>query len=127
MSLLLENRPADEPLPVACRAHAAGLRRFATWQGASGRRYMFTAYAFDECPDIERAVALAVRYGEDGCRQALACIDLGPFPSLALGGGAMAAARRSGATELHLHLLAETSEARHAIIADLRARAPGTG
>jgi hypothetical protein len=120
MSLVLDSRPVRQALPNAewC-AHAAGLRRFSTWQGASGRRYIFTAYAIDECPDIENAVALAVRVTDDGRRQALACLELGAFPALALGGATLKAAQQAGATELHLHLLATTPEAGRNAVFDL--------
>jgi hypothetical protein len=95
------------------------IERFCAWRGRSGRRYVTSIYSFDACPDYEHVVALAVRRGPDGTRTALAGIDLGVFPMVALDSAAMRAAREQGANEVHLHLLAETAAGRAAAIEDL--------
>lgn len=104
---------------AALRAKIIDSERFCAWRGLSGRRYMASIYRFEDCPDYENVVALAVRRDPDGRRTALAGIDLGAFPIVALNGASMRAAREQGANEIHLHLLAETPEARAAAIEDL--------
>ncbi len=105
--------------PAAYAARQPAIERFCAWRGRSGRRYVASIYGFDDCPDYEHVVALAVRRDADGRRAVLAAIDLGAFPIMAMGGEAMTAARAAGANEAHLHLLAETGAARAAAIADL--------
>lgn len=104
---------------AALRARIADSGRFCAWRGLTGRRYMASIYGFDDCPDYENVVALAVRRNPDGRRAILAGVDLGAFPIIALNDAAMRAAREQGANEIHLHLLADTPEARAAAIEDL--------
>ena len=93
--------------------------RFCAWKGVSGRRYVTSIYSFADCPDYENVVALAVRRDWDGTRTIVDAVDLGPFPLVALAGDGMQQARLMGANEVHLHLLADTANARQAVIADL--------
>lgn len=104
---------------AAAQAKSLGSERFCAWRGLSGQRYVASIYRFDDCPDYENVVALAVRRDPDGRRTVLAALDLGAFPIMALNGEAMRAAREQGANEVHLHLLAETAGARAAAIDDL--------
>lgn len=104
---------------AALRNRAADAERFCAWRGLSGRRYVTSIYRFEDCPDYEHVVALAVRRDPDGRRAVIAGIDLGAFPIVALNGATMSAAREQGANEIHLHLLAETADARAAAIDDL--------
>ncbi len=112
---------AGEPRPgyAALLDREPAIERFCAWRGRSGRRYVTSIYGFDACPDYEHVVALAVRRAPDGSRTALAGIDLGAFPMVALDNAAMRAAREQGANEVHLHLLAETAAGRAAAIEDL--------
>lgn len=104
---------------AALQARGDDGERFCAWRGLSGRRYVTSIYRFSDCPDYEHVVALAVRRDSDGRRTVLAGVDLGAFPIVALNGAAMAAAREQGANEVHLHLLADTADARSAAIEDL--------
>ncbi|MGL4811848.1 MAG: hypothetical protein ACRCXM_08725 [Beijerinckiaceae bacterium] len=93
--------------------------RFCAWRGKSGKRYVTSIYSFADCPDYEHVVALAVRRDWDGARTVIDGLDLGPFPLVSLGGDILEQARVRGATEIHLHLLADTAEARQAVLDDL--------
>jgi hypothetical protein len=90
--------------------------RFQRWRGASGRDYVVSVYPIARCPDYIDAVVLAV---DSRTGSVVWAGDSGgggrPFA------GRLAAARREGADEVHLHLLAATPEARRAALADLRA------
>lgn len=116
------------PLPVGLNDNPQGMytalrviadERFCAWKGDSGRRYVTSIYSFDDCPDYEHVVALAVRREWDGTRTIIDGLDLGTFPVVALGSDLMAQARLRGATEIHLHLLAETAADRQAVLDDL--------
>lgn len=93
--------------------------RFCAWKGKSGTRYVASIYGFDDCPDYENVVALAVRRAADGSRTIIDGLDLGPFPLFALDGDIINRARAAGANEIHLHLLAETAAERQAALYDL--------
>jgi hypothetical protein len=98
---------------------ATGFERFAAWRGKSGRRYVVSVYAIADCPDYEHAVALAIRREADGGRHIVAAFDLGAVPLAVLRGAAFAAARRAGASEVHLHLLAGSGRERLRVLDDL--------
>lgn len=93
-------------------------RDFHYWVGASGARYLHTVFAVADCPVLDEAVYIAVRRSADGRRQALAVGRFGPFG----GGCEIAAARRMGAGEIHVHLMAATPAARRTAMRDLAAR-----
>lgn len=116
------------PLPAGLNDNPQGMysalrviadERFCAWKGESGRRYVTSIYGFEDCPDYENVVALAVRRDWDGTRTIIDGLDLGAFPLAALGGDVMDQARLRGATEIHLHLLAETPADRQAALDDL--------
>jgi hypothetical protein len=92
---------------------------FQSWRGRSGRRYICSVYpvAEEAAFDCGRAVVAAVR---QGAAEAEIAFVFQPAP-----GGEdfalwVARALRAGANALHVHLLAETREAREAVAADLR-------
>lgn len=88
--------------------------RFRRWRGASGASYLVSVYPIAQCPDYVDAVALAVD-GRSG-----ACLWVGDTTSAGASlARSLAAARRLGADEVHLHLLASTLEARETAIRDL--------
>ncbi len=89
----------------------AVLRKYRHWRGRSGRSYVFSVYAPDDCPPYEDAVVMVVAQG-----RALACVDLGALPLTAL------EALRRGAgrdAEFQIHVLADRGADRRALIADL--------
>ncbi|GAU82612.1 hypothetical protein [Bosea sp. BIWAKO-01] len=98
---------------------AAGLgeRRFTAWRGRSGRRYVASVFSVtdDHALGFSDAVLLAV--SED--RQIIAARESGPFGIEA----ALTRWRRSvvlaGASEIHIHLLAEDGLSRRAALLDL--------
>lgn len=93
-------------------------RDFHYWAGASGKAYLHTVFGIGECPAIDNAVFVAVSRERDGRRRAVAAGIFDPFRS----GRDIAAASQLGASEIHLHLLAETPAARRAALDDIRLR-----
>lgn len=113
----------DEPPALAAREmplrSTAGLteRRFTAWRGRSGRRYVASVFSVtdDHALGFTDAVLLAV----SADRRILAARDSGPFGIEA----ALTRWRRSvamaGASEIHVHLLAEDGLTRRAALLDL--------
>jgi hypothetical protein len=86
--------------------------RYRHWRGRSGRSYVFSVYAPDDCPAYEDAVVMLAFRGK-----ALECVDLGPLPLTTL-----ESLRRRYAgpdVEFQIHVLADRSADRRALIADL--------
>ncbi|MGI9483920.1 MAG: hypothetical protein ACR2OR_16345 [Hyphomicrobiales bacterium] len=94
--------------------------RFHYWKGLSGRRYIFSVYNPKACPPLPGAVYIAVARDGAGTRTARA---IGRFARFweAGSGNAAAMAREAGASEIHVHLLAEDDGAADATVADLKA------
>jgi hypothetical protein len=125
------HRPAPEGVksreaPLGCLAGASLASRFHSWRGASGRRYICSVFPVRDdaelggLPDFESAIALAVSRDGRGRRRRLAVLDLcwrdGRFAGdWQAAGDALGA----GASEWHIHLLAEDGDARSAAIADI--------
>ncbi|HEX2553198.1 MAG TPA: hypothetical protein VHL98_05815 [Microvirga sp.] len=107
----------------------AGLRdaslALSSWRGRSGRRYVVGIHPLDEVEirSLTEAVILAVMRDPDGTAHV---IDVATAGSRS-GGEArtrwMDAVRDRGATELHVHRLAEGEDERRAVIEDLREEA----
>lgn len=106
--------------PLASLAQTGLENLFHSWIGASGRRYVCSVYPLDEPPafDCRRAVVAAVRKGQNG-----AAILFAFQPGLDEERDEFRLwterARACGAEEWHVHLLAETPEARAFIVRDL--------
>lgn len=88
--------------------------RFHGWRGISGRRYLTTVYPAAAAPNFAGAVVILARVEPDGTRVAM---FVGRAPDVAAGLASLAAAR--GATEAHVHLIAETDAERRAVEGDL--------
>lgn len=92
-------------------------RRFTAWRGRSGRRYVASVFSItdDHALGFSDAVLLAV----SAERRIIAARESGPFGIEA----ALTRWRRSvamaGATEIHVHLLAEDGLTRRAALLDL--------
>jgi hypothetical protein len=93
-----------------------------SWRGRSGRRYVVGVHALDEreIEDITDAVMIAVRRDGDG----VACvIDIAAAGDRRRERGRLSwacAVRARGATEVHVHRLAEDDAGRRAVMDDLR-------
>ncbi|TXM65738.1 hypothetical protein [Methylobacterium sp. WL120] len=99
---------------------ASGLRgtppvALGAWRGVSGRRYVVIVHDLAAAPMIEApgAVVLGVRRQEDGIAVLLGAGHLGSVVECA------AQAALDGATELHIHRLADTAVERDAMVRDL--------
>jgi hypothetical protein len=105
--------------PLAALRATALEHLFQSWRGRSGRRYICSVHrvADEAAFDCGRAVIVAVR-------RTSSAPEIAFVFQPARDGCAFAAwaeqARRCGATEFHVHLLAETRAARDAVADDLR-------
>lgn len=92
-----------------------------SWRGRSGRRYVVGVHAPTEpdLADIADAVVIAVRRGRDGTAAVVDAAAPGRWTPRPARAGWLSAARRQGATELHVHRLADSEAARRAVVADL--------
>jgi hypothetical protein len=98
---------------------------FQYWRGASGQRYFHLVYSLIGCPALPKSNYILVRCCYDGRRVALAFGHTkNDAESLNLAHLRHEGAK-FGANEVHIHLLADTPEAREAVEADLiTAQAP---
>lgn len=92
-----------------------------SWRGLSGRRYVVGVHSLDGTgvADITDAVVIAVTRNLDGT----ACVVDVSAPGLATSRRSrlrwLALMRTRGATEMHVHLLAESEIERRAVLRDL--------
>jgi hypothetical protein len=92
---------------------------FRYWRGASGQRYLHLVYSLIGCPALPKSNYILVRCCDDGRRVALAFGHTkNDAESLNLSHLRHRSAKL-GANEVHIHLLADTPEAREAVEADL--------
>lgn len=94
------------------------------WRGRSGRRYVVGIHDLAE-PDLmemDDAVVIAVRRDGAGIAQPVSVTSSGNSPRERLMQGWLAHVARSGATEMHIHRLAEGEDGRRAVIEDLDIR-----
>ena len=103
----------------------AGLRSSSTlssWRGHSGRRYIVGVHplALSELLDVTDAVLLAVRREEAGTAHVVDAAMAGAQPSEETRTRWMAKVQSLGASELHIHRLADSEAQRRAILEDLR-------
>lgn len=104
----------------------AGLRgspalALSAWRGRSGRRYVVGVHELNEPELMEmgEAVVIAVRRDGAGIAQPVSVTASGMSPREHLRRGWLARMRADGATEMHVHRLAESEDERSAIVADL--------
>jgi hypothetical protein len=108
----------------------AGVRQaslpLSSWRGRSGRRYVVGIHPLDEAHVIEvtDAVILAVRRDGDGTAHVSDIATAGSRPGDEARTRWTAEARGHGATELHVHRLAEDAAERRAVIEDLQEDEP---
>jgi hypothetical protein len=108
---------ADEPALVC--SEAAFAQAFHYWRGASGRRYLHSVYSLIGCPALPRANYILVRRYDDGTRAALAFGQTRDETASLNLAHLRHQGAKCGANEVHIHLLAETAEARAQVEADL--------
>lgn len=102
----------------------AGLREqpaLTSWRGKSGRRYVVGVHPASE-PDIAEltdAVLIAVHRAGDGTAEVLDVAAPGGLSSHRERMRWLTRMRSRGATELHVHRLAESEAERRAVVADL--------
>ena len=104
----------------------AGLRNqdaMTSWRGASGRRYVVGVRPSVEADlaDVTEAVVIAVRRAGDGTASVIDVATPGPGTTRRSRLRWLALARTRGATEMHVHLLAESDAERDAVRRDLAA------
>jgi hypothetical protein len=105
----------------------AGLREpgLSSWRGRSGRRYVVGVHALSEADvaDLTGAVLIAVGRNGDGTAKLLSVAAPRPSTSPRVRLRWLSRVRSRGATEMHVHRLAESEEERRAVVADLLERA----
>lgn len=106
----------------------AGLREplpLTSWRGHSGRRYVVGVHALSEVEiaDLTNAVLIAVERGGDGTAKVLDVAAPGAQTAPRIRIRWLSRMRARGATEMHVHRLAESEEERRAVVADLIERA----
>ena len=115
--------PSTQAEPLAALEGEVLNERFRSWQGASGRRYIFSVFDPVSCPAYCDAVLIVAAVDAKGWAKPLAVVDTGPFPEPLL---ARIAKSFSGAggprREFHLHLLANNAAERRAVLRDLSQR-----
>jgi len=109
----------SQPLAALDRVAPKAAAQFRRWRGRSGQGYVVSVYPIEACPDYIDAIALAVS-GSSG--RAVWIGETGD------GGEAfrrnLLHAARAGASEVHIHLLADDARERRSAIEDLRVDAP---
>ncbi len=103
-------------MPLRSTAGLTG-KRFTAWRGRSGRRFVASVFAVgdDHALGFTDAVLLAV----DSERRIVAARDSGPFGVESALMRWRQAVVQAGATEIHVHLLAEDGVSRRAALLDL--------
>ncbi|QRE75802.1 hypothetical protein [Methylobacterium aquaticum] len=110
----------EERLRTASSLRGTPALPLSAWRGQSGRRYVVGIHALDDDPaEVGEAVVIAVRRGGDGTAELVAVAAAGESPRERLARGWLTRARARGATEMHVHRLAEDAAARRAVVADL--------
>jgi hypothetical protein len=112
--------------PLRCLSDGALSKHFHKWRGASGRGYVCSVFPvragaeFGGLPDFDGGVAIAVARDAKGQRRPLAVFDLCWREARFCGDlESVGSALRSGASEWHVHLLADSEQARKAVISDI--------
>ncbi|RXT46204.1 hypothetical protein B6S44_25590 [Bosea sp. Tri-44] len=103
-------------MPLRATAHLAE-RRFTAWRGRSGRRYVASVFAVQDGHALGFSDVVLLAVSPD--RKIVAARDSGPFGIDAALTRWRDAVAMAGASEIHVHLLAEDSASRRAALLDL--------
>ena len=108
------------PIASALPADPKFRDRFWYWTGASGRKYIHSVYALEDCPPLPGAIYVAVKR-EGTMRVVVGIGRFTPFWDGPLGHCDINGLQSSdyGVDEIHVHLLAKSSEAAEATLQDL--------
>ncbi|GJE60146.1 hypothetical protein MPOCJGCO_2256 [Methylobacterium trifolii] len=112
----------EERLRTTAGLRGAPALALSAWRGRSGKRYVVGVHTLSE-PDLDEmgeAVVIAVRRDASGIAELVSVATSGQSPREHLHRTWLAGARRRGATEMHVHRLAEGEAERSAIVDDLR-------
>jgi hypothetical protein len=90
------------------------------WQGASGRWYVHTIYPIGAVPDFNACNYIFARPRSDGTREPFYIGHIGEFDLRLDRHEKLGPALQVGATEIHIHLLAQSRQERVNIETDLR-------
>lgn len=105
----------------AITSKPSGKERFQFWTGASGARYVHTVYDLLTCPTLPASNYMLIKRDNDGDPEIL---SIGQLTNSATSLN-LAEVRRKGAqlgaTEVHIHLLAEDASAAQDVQYDLQA------
>ncbi len=94
--------------------------RFHFWTGASGKRYVHTVYSLFDCPPLEAANYVLVRRTSKTHRTIVAVGRLTNETSTLNLAEIRQRAATLGADEVHVHLLATSTDDAHAVEVDLK-------
>ncbi len=126
MQMLLEERMVSARVREERLKSASGLRHvglsLTSWRGRSGQRYVVGVHSLSDEWSVlgaTEAVMLAVQRAPDGRARILAAATIGARECEARNAEWLARVRVRGATEIHIHRLAEDDVEREAIVRDL--------
>ena len=108
------------PLTVDIPSDPAFKDRFWYWRGTSGKKYIHSVYALEDCPPLPGAIYLAVRR-QGNLRTVMALGRFTPFWDNVVTGRSLDRLHASGVTEIHVHLLAKSPDQCEAVLNDLEA------
>ena len=106
------------PLTVDIPSDPAFKDRFWYWRGCSGKKYIHSVYGVEDCPPLPGAVYVAVRR-QGNLRTVMALGRFTPFWGNVVNGRSLDRLHASGVTEIHVHLLAKSSDQAAAVLDDL--------
>jgi hypothetical protein len=106
------------PLTVDIPSDPAFKDRFWYWCGGSGKKYIHSVYALEDCPPLPGAIYLAVRR-QGSLRTVMALGRFMPFWDNVVTGRSLDRLHASGVNEIHVHLLAKSAGQCEDILADL--------
>nr|WP_319004809.1 hypothetical protein [Microvirga lenta] len=110
----------EERLRATAGLHSA--LALSSWRGRSGRRYIVGVHPLNESEilNVTNAVILAVRRDETGTARVIDVATASSHPSEQTRTRWVGLVQARGATEMHVHRLAESEAQRRAILEDLR-------
>jgi hypothetical protein len=106
------------PLTVDIPSDPAFKDRFWYWRGVSGKKYIHSVYAVEDCPPLPGAIYVAVRR-QGNLRTVMALGRFMPFWDNVVTGRSLARLHAAGVNEIHVHLLAKSPDQCEVILADL--------
>ncbi len=111
----------EERLRTASGLRGSPALALSAWRGRSGKRYVVGVHPLSEpeLAEMGEAVVIAVKRDPAGIAELVSVATSGESPREHLQRTWFARMRGCGATEMHVHRLAEDARARAAVVADL--------